>query len=142
VADLDSILLADTSAWHHSATPAVADAWEDRLLEDRIATTAPVRLEILFSAESARDYDEVETELDALRELPCGVDAWARALDVQRSLAHKAGLHHRSVQIPDLLIAAVAELEGAVVWHYDEDYDRIAEITGQPTEWIALRGSL
>jgi len=25
---------------------------------------------------------------------------------------------------------------------YDEDYDRIAEITGQPAEWIAPRGSL
>jgi hypothetical protein len=44
--------------------------------------------------------------------------------------------------MPDLLVAAVAELEGAVVWHYDEDFDRIAEVTGQPTEWVAPRGSL
>ena len=26
--------------------------------------------------------------------------------------------------------------------HYDEDYDRIAEITGQPTRWLAPSGSL
>ena len=25
---------------------------------------------------------------------------------------------------------------------YDTDYDRIAEITGQPMEWVAERGSL
>ena len=29
-----------------------------------------------------------------------------------------------------------------MLWHYDEDYDRIAEITGQRVEWIAPRGSL
>jgi hypothetical protein len=29
-----------------------------------------------------------------------------------------------------------------VVLHYDEDYDRIAAITGQPTRWVAPRGSI
>lgn len=42
----------------------------------------------------------------------------------------------------DLLVAAAAELAGVTVWHYDEDFDRIAQITGQPTLWIARRGSL
>ncbi len=56
-------------------------------------------------------------------------------------LSRKA-MHHRSVKLNDLLIAAAAELGGATVWHYDEDYDRIAELTGQPVEWIATRGSL
>lgn len=42
----------------------------------------------------------------------------------------------------DLLIAAVAELAGAAVWHYDSDYDRIAEVTGQPMEWVVPRGLL
>jgi predicted nucleic acid-binding protein len=142
VADLESILLADTSAWHRSSLPSVVDAWEDRLLEDRIATTAPVRMEVLFSALGGGHYDAVALELDALRQLPCGEPAWKRALEVQRRLAHRRALHHRSVKLPDLLVAAVAELEGAVVWHYDEDFDRIAEITGQPTEWVAPRGSL
>jgi predicted nucleic acid-binding protein len=112
------------------------------LHRDRIATIAPVRLEILYSARNARDYDVTAGRLAALRQLPCGDDAWVRALDLQRMLAHKAALHHRSVKMPDLLVAAVAELEGAVVWHYDEDFDRIAGITGQPMEWVAPRGSL
>jgi hypothetical protein len=55
---------------------------------------------------------------------------------------HSGGLHHRSVKIPDLLIAAAAEAAQATVLHYDEDYDRIAAITGQPVQWIAPRGSL
>jgi predicted nucleic acid-binding protein len=142
VAHVGALFLADTSAWHHSSSPRVFEIWQRNLDENRIATTAPVRLEVLFSAESARDYDDVASELTALRQLPCGDDAWSRALDVQRQLAHQRALHHRSVQIPDLLVAAVAEIEGAVVWHYDSDFDRIAEVTGQPAEWVAPRGSL
>jgi len=61
---------------------------------------------------------------------------------VQRKLSKVGGLRHRSVKIPDLLIAATAEAAGATLWHYDEDYDRIAHVTGQPTEWVAPRGSL
>ncbi len=54
----------------------------------------------------------------------------------------RRALHHRSVGVNDLLIAAAAEAAGATVWHYDEDYDRIGAITGQPTEWIVERGSV
>jgi len=50
-------------------------------------------------------------------------------------------LHHR-VAVPDLIIAAVAELSGAAVWHYDRDFDRIAAITGQEVVWVAQPGSL
>lgn len=46
------------------------------------------------------------------------------------------------MKIADLIIAAAAEAAGATVWHYDADYERIAAVTGQPTEWIAPRGSL
>ena len=49
---------------------------------------------------------------------------------------------HRAVSVPDLLIAATAETEGLTVLHYDQDFDLIAEITGQPCEWMVPRGSL
>jgi hypothetical protein len=51
-------------------------------------------------------------------------------------------LHHRAVPYSDLLIAAAAEARGIAVLHYDEDYDRIAQITGQEMRWLAPRGSL
>jgi len=54
-----------------------------------------------------------------------------RALEVQRLLAAHAGNGHRR-PIPDLIIAATAELQGAEVLHVDEDYDLIAEVTSQP----------
>jgi predicted nucleic acid-binding protein len=51
-------------------------------------------------------------------------------------------LHQRSVKHPDLLIAVAAEAAGVAILHYDEDYDRIAEFTGQPTRWLAPAGTL
>lgn len=132
----------DTSAWHHSANPQVALAWRKHLEADRLGICDQVRLEILFSAQSAADYDALAEELSALRALPMEASTFARALEVQRTLAHKGGLHHRSVKIADLVIAASAEAAGAVVLHYDADFDRISEVTGQDSEWIVPRGSL
>ena len=66
--------------------------------------------------------------------------AMDRALDVHRLLG--AHSQHRHFRLPDLIIAATAELHGATVLHYDRDYDRIAAVTGQPTEWVAQPGSL
>lgn len=115
--------------------------WRRLLEADVIATTAPIRLEVLYSAQTAGAYEAISRELDALHQLPCDTAALRRALEVQRLLAHSRPLHHR-VAIPDLVIAAVAELSGAVVWHYDRDFERIARITGQEPLWIAEPGSL
>jgi predicted nucleic acid-binding protein len=54
-----------------------------------------------------------------------------RALQVQRLLAAHRGNGHRR-PIPDLIIAAAAELHGAEVLHVDSGYEMIAEVTGQP----------
>jgi predicted nucleic acid-binding protein len=139
---MTAILLVDTSAWHRSEHQSVAETWADHLFADEIAICPQVRLEILYSARNATDYDLIGSELDGLRQIPTDETAFERALEVQRTLAHLAGLHHRSVKIADLLIAASAEHAGATMWHYDEDFDRIAAVTGQACEWIAPRGSL
>jgi hypothetical protein len=49
---------------------------------------------------------------------------------------------HRAVPLPDLLIAACAEGAALTVLHYDADYDRIAELTGQAVRWIVPRGTV
>jgi predicted nucleic acid-binding protein len=46
------------------------------------------------------------------------------------------------VPLPDLLIAACAESAGLTVLHYDADFDRIATLTHQPTQWVVPRGSV
>jgi predicted nucleic acid-binding protein len=132
----------DTSAWHHSTDDQVAQGWRTALEADEVGMCGQVRLEILCSARSATDYDALAEELTALRPIPMAAASYQRALEVQRRLAQVGGLHHRSVKIADLLIAAAAEAADAVLWHYDRDYDRISAITGQQVEWIAPPGSL
>jgi len=63
-----------------------------------------------------------------------------RAVAVQDALAERS--QHRGAKIADLLIAAAAEAAGLVLLHYDHDFDLIAEITGQPMEWIVPAGAV
>jgi predicted nucleic acid-binding protein len=55
-----------------------------------------------------------------------------RAVEVQTLLSDRG--HHRAVAVPDLLIAANAELAELTVLHLNEDLDLIAEVTGQRVE--------
>ena len=55
-----------------------------------------------------------------------------RAVAVQLLLAEQG--HHRAVSVPDLIVAATAELAGLTVLHVDKDFDLIAEVTGQAVE--------
>ena len=59
-----------------------------------------------------------------------------RALEVQILLTDRG--RHRAPSVPDLIVAATAELAGLTVLHLDKDFDLIAEITGQPTERLAM----
>lgn len=60
----------------------------------------------------------------------------ARAVEIQELLASTG--HHRAPSVPDLIIAATAELAGLVVLHVDKDFELIAALTGQPTERLRL----
>ncbi len=139
---MSDLLSVDTSAWHRSNHASVALAWRQQLNADAVAICHQARLEVLYSARGAGDYERVRERLEGIRHIPTDEAVFERALEVQRSLAHLAGLHHRSVKIADLVIAASAEIAGATMWHYDEDFDRIAAVTGQRCQWIAPRGSL
>ncbi len=59
-----------------------------------------------------------------------------RAVAVQSLLADLG--RHRAPSVPDLIVAATAELAGLTVLHVDKDFDVIAEITGQAMERLAL----
>jgi predicted nucleic acid-binding protein len=65
---------------------------------------------------------------------------YQRAAEVQEALTERA--QHRCAGPVDLLVAATAELENLTVLHHDRDYETIARVTGQPTQWLARPGSL
>jgi predicted nucleic acid-binding protein len=138
------VQLANTSAWvwTRAVGGELRGAFDEDLVEGQIATCDMVRLELLYSARNVTEFTSLREELDALPNCPIGDLEWKRALEAYEALARQGGLHHRAVRHPDLLIAAAAEAAGLPVLHYDEDYDRIAGITGQDVRWLAPRGSL
>ena len=130
--------LADTSAWNRST--ATRERWAELLGADRVAICAPIRLELLYSARSRLEYAGLRDDLAELPELPLDQHAIALAERTQAALA--ATSQHRGPKVIDLLVAGVAEASGAIVLHYNRHFDAIARVTGQPTEWLARRGSL
>ncbi|MGK5448443.1 PIN domain nuclease [Streptomyces radiopugnans] len=136
-----AVYLIDTSALVRILRQPVRDTWEKPLTEGIIARCPVTEVEFLYSARNAEDRAELVADLDALFGWsPLDDRAVSRAWDVQRELT-KVG-RHRSAGAVDLLIAATAELQGLTLLHYDRDFETIAEVTGQPTQWLVPPGSL
>jgi predicted nucleic acid-binding protein len=135
------IYLADTSVYVlQGRHPEVRRRFESLLAGGRLAACQMTSLEFLNNAPDPKSYETLLGALYGHRWIDVSTEAMNRALATHRTLARTS--QHRHFRLPDLIIAATAELNGATVLHYDADYDRIAEITGQPTEWVAPRGSL
>lgn len=133
--------LADKSALTRRGIRAeVREALEPLLLAGEIATCGVVDLELLYSATSRATYRALAEALRGMPRAPLDEGCVRRALQVQAMLAERS--QHRAVPLPDLLVAACAEQAGLTVLHYDADFERIAKLTGQPTQWIVPRGSV
>jgi hypothetical protein len=104
-----------------------------------VSTCAVIDLEVLYSARNRSEYLEMAAERCRLPSVEINSRVTARSLAVQGQLARKG--RHR-LPIPDLLIAAAAEVNNLVLLHYDADFDRIAAVTGQETEWVVPKGSV
>lgn len=133
--------LLDKSALARAAQEPVRQRLARVLGNDDVRTCPIVDLEILYSARTAAEYEQWRADRRVgYPSVPLSAAVGDRALEVQRALARNG--QHRGVSIPDLLIAACAEVDGAVVLHYDADYERISAVTGQAAEWVVPRGTL
>jgi predicted nucleic acid-binding protein len=136
------IELFDTSALILAAEhPGAAEALREAIDRGGLAVTDVVVIEYLNGARNLAEYDRFAWSLGAAQRLRAEPEDWDRVREVHRLLAASGVGHQRSVSVPDLVIAAVAERHGATLVHYDEDYERIAALTGQPARWVVPRGS-
>jgi predicted nucleic acid-binding protein len=134
--------IADASAWNRAAHPRVAGRWTTALRNRQIATCPIVNLELLYSARDREEFDDISASLAQLRDVPLTRSVTNAAQRAYRELAAVRPRNQRSVRLPDLLIAACAQDSGIGVLHYDEDFDRLAEVLAFESRWIARRGSL
>ena len=134
--------LYDTSALILAARqPAAAGALREAIDGPGLAVTDVIVIEYLNGARNLPEYDRYARALDAATLLRMEASDWDHVRNTHRQLAAMGPGHQRAASIPDLVIAAVAERHGVVVVHYDEDYDRIAAVTGQQVRWVVPRGS-
>jgi hypothetical protein len=135
------LYLIDTSAQARYRNPAVRRVIAGLIVDRAAATCVTVDLEAGYSG---RDLADVRIIAERRRTLyvvlPMTEVIAERARDVQVRMAARG--HHRAAGVIDLITAAVAEHHGAVILHYDADFEHIAAVTGQPHSWIAPRGSL
>lgn len=130
--------LIDKSALVRLADSKDATEWADRIDRGLVSITSVTRLEVGFSARSGGDLRAASRQAP-LSKMPLVYltpTIEDRAIAVQQSLADQG--QHRAPGVPDLLIAATAELADLVVLHVDKDYELIAEVTGQPIERLEL----
>ena len=106
-----------------------------------VRITTLTRLEVGFSARSGPDL-RAGLRLPPLSAMPVESLTPAiedRAVEVQAALADR-GLD-RAPSVPDLIIAATAELAGLTVLHLDKGFELIAEVTWQPAERLHVAPS-
>jgi predicted nucleic acid-binding protein len=132
--------LIDKSAWVRLGDPGVEPRWPAALLSGFLAVTGVGMIEILVGSRTASEFGIDRNDLDAMPRVALNEQVIDRALEVQGLMVH-AGTH-RAPSPADLILAACAELNGLVVLHYDKDFDLIADVTGQPVEWLAPPGQI
>lgn len=129
--------LIDKSALVRLSDSPEAAVWSNRIERGLVRLAAVTRLEVGFSAQNGaiarRQFRESPLSAMPVEYLTPTIED--RALEVQILLADRG--QHRGPSIPDLLIAATAELAGLTVLHVDKDFDTIAALTGQRTEKLA-----
>lgn len=133
-----STWLIDKSALVRLAASPESDEWAARIDRGLVAVSTVTRLEVGFSARSGSDHRRLRAlpPLSSLLVEHCTPAIEDRAVEVQGLLAERG--QHRAASIPDLLIAATAELTGRTVLHLDKDFELIAGLTGQRVERIAV----
>ncbi|MGH9057552.1 MAG: PIN domain nuclease [Acidimicrobiales bacterium] len=130
--------LIDKSALVRLARSPDADEWAGRIERGLVRICTVTRLEVGFSARSGKDL-RAGFEHPPLARMPIEYRTPAiedRAVEVQVALGERG--QHRAASIPDLLIAATAELGQLTVLHDDKDFELIADVTGQPIERLTL----
>lgn len=132
------LLFLDTSAWARSLRPrgfeelkaAVREALDHR----QIATCWIVTAELLLGTRDEATFNDLLEKMTAVPEVPVTEVIWREAA----RLGYRLRRQGVTIPLPDLLIAQCAIESGRVLWHVDQDFERIREHSGLlTTHWQA-----
>jgi hypothetical protein len=111
----------------------IARPWVDAVTVGLVAVCPAVEAELVRTARSRTDRDQLRRDLRGLftwQPMPDGV--WRDVEQLQDRLADVS--QHRGPSVVDLLVASTAAAWGLTVLHVDADFDTIARVTGLSTQ--------
>lgn len=130
--------LIDKSALVRLAASPDAAEWAARIERGLVRIATVTRLEVGYSARSGPEL-RAGLGRPPLASMPVEYLTPAiedRAVEILALLADRG--QHRAPSLPDVIIAAIAELAGLTVLHLDKDFDLITGVTGQPAERLRI----
>jgi predicted nucleic acid-binding protein len=131
--------LVDTSVIKRLGRAGVREVIEPLAASGQLGRPRICDLEVCYSARTADEWDGLLAALAVFAPVETTAVHVQRALQVQRLLAVRS---QRGRKIPDLLVAAAAEVLNVGVLHYDADFDLIASVTGQRCTWVVPAGTV
>ncbi len=136
--DGQGAVLADTSAWMHARRdPRTHELLLAAIGRGEVAWCWPVRYELLIDARSPEGITAVDRVLEGLREIAVDRTVQRTALSAMRELADSGSHGAHRLPLTDLTVAAAAQVSGLDVLHYDHHFDRLGDLLGVRTLWIA-----
>jgi predicted nucleic acid-binding protein len=129
--------LIDKSALVRLTDSPDAAEWAGRVERGLVRLATVTRLEVGYSARSGPEL-RAGLRQPPMSSMPVEYLTPAiedRAVEILALLADHG--QHRAPSIPDLIIAATAELAGLTVLHRDKDFEVIAAVTGQAVEQLS-----
>ncbi len=130
--------LIDKSAYTRISGSPDAELWIDRIERGLVRMSTVTRLEIGYSFRTAAQarLEIISPPLSLMPVEHLTPAAEDRAVELQLLLADHG--QHRAPSIPDLLVAASAEIGSLTVLAVDKDFDLITRISRQAIEWLRL----
>lgn len=133
--------LGDTSALSRWALEPVKARLDPLLRRGLISICDATEYELLFTARDRAERTRLKAVMiPAFPWVPMGDGVFAEVLELQERLTEEG--KHRCTSMVDAMLAVVAAREGLTILHYDRDFATIAEVTGQPVEWVVEPGTV
>ncbi len=131
-------VLADTSAWTHARRDSRAHQLLLAAIErGEVVWCWPVRYELLIGARGPEEIEAVDRTLEGLREIAVDHTVQRGVLSAMRELADGGSHGAHRLPLADLTVAVAAQRSGLPVLHYDRHFERLGELLGIDTPWIA-----
>lgn len=131
----EELLFLDTSAWarylRRRGWDDLKDAVDDALVRRQIATCWVVNAELLIGTPDEAAFNDLLERMTAVAEIPITEVVWHEAARLGYQLRRRGV----TIAVPDLVIAQCAIESGRVLWHVDQDFERIREHSALQTRY-------